>query len=324
VNVIKIERNNTDTVNIRKLFSNVRRISLEENDSSLIGLPGKMLMLRDTLYIADGRNLFRFTDKGRFISKFSKVGRGPGEYYCICDFDIIGNNLYVIDNQPKILAYTLNGTFLGSEELSFFPATICAYDDKNLILSSAYQSDVDKFHILNSKTLEETSSFHPINKAEMNYRHILGQYNFFRKKDNSLLFHEPYDNTVYELNSKGDREYEAFDLFGRNPSEDFMNSEYKNVRDFAMAFNSGNYCCGLNFYTETKGKILFTYKDKNGKKLCLYSRKTHESGQFGYIKLSEDKPAIPVGRLLFSSFYENQIMIGVLNEGNPILYCCNF
>ena len=154
--VVKIQSNYTDTVALEELFPNPREITLEENDSSLISWPGKIMAVNDTIIIADGRKLFRFSEEGKFISVLSRAGRGPGEYYRICDYDVRGNRLYIIDDQPKLLMYSLDGTFIKSEKLSFFPATICVYDDNNLILTSAYQSEVDKYHIVSAETLKET------------------------------------------------------------------------------------------------------------------------------------------------------------------------
>jgi len=72
---------------------------------------------QDKIYIFDREQrdcLFIYNRDGKFIKKFSKQGRGPGEYMGISDFEInpFNNNLEILQADGQYYTYDSSGNFL--------------------------------------------------------------------------------------------------------------------------------------------------------------------------------------------------------------------
>ena len=176
---IRIEDNFKETVDLYDIMSRPERLVLSNPDTVVVGAIKKIIADAGRFYLSDGMSIHVYTDEGAFLFKIDRRGRGPGEYFDIMDFCLCDNGIYIIDRSPKLLKYGLDGQPESSVSLDFFPATVCASADGFLCLSSAYQSEVDKFHTYSPRTLERHSSFFPIDKAEMTYRHFMNQQTFF-------------------------------------------------------------------------------------------------------------------------------------------------
>ena len=91
-------------ITLSKIASSSEIIPLETNDSILIGEIKKILCENNYIYISDGRTLFKFNDKGYFISKINKIGTGPDEYTSITDFQICSNDkVWILSRKDKRL-----------------------------------------------------------------------------------------------------------------------------------------------------------------------------------------------------------------------------
>jgi hypothetical protein len=71
-------------------FNSIDIIPLETTPESLIWEIKKIFFIDSGVYIFDGKQsqVLLFDNKGKFISKIGKKGRGPGEYIHIQDFTI--------------------------------------------------------------------------------------------------------------------------------------------------------------------------------------------------------------------------------------------
>lgn len=114
-----------------------------------------------------------------------------------------------------IIKYNHQGDYITSTILDYHPASINIVNDKNFIITSAYQSDEDKFIIYDCNTLNKLYSFLPINQKQTTWRHIYGQSNFYHFND-EILFHEPMDNCIYQVRNSSLTPRLQFDILGRN------------------------------------------------------------------------------------------------------------
>ena len=98
------------SIDLKNIFSTVsfQTIALETNANCLIGEVTKMVSRNDTIFIVDkiSKSIFLFNDKGKFLSKICREGRGPQEYLNFSDVFIGDNHILVIDNyQFKVCCY---------------------------------------------------------------------------------------------------------------------------------------------------------------------------------------------------------------------------
>ena len=299
---VYIRENKVYEIKAEDLFSKIRYIGLDYIESHPIGNIKKTYLHNDTLFISDGRTIFQYDLNGHYLQSLNRRGRGPEEYYNIMDFTVDDKYLYIVDQNKKILLYTTNNEFVQTSRLDFFPASLWPFGEYEFLLTSAYQDDVDKFHIYDNRTLQRVSSFCPINKAEMNYRHIINQKNFYMIGDR-LLFHEPMNNTVYAIDSTMEISpvYE-FSLCGKNPPSAFWTQKFTSIMDINNQITKEKYCIGIPIYAESPENILLTYRDADKYLMCIYSKENETATQFESIRFSELMPPISIGDLSWNSY----------------------
>ena len=310
---IELKQNLMDTILAEQVFKSVDVITLDLPDSILMGYPSKIIQEGDNIYTSDGTGIFVFNSEGQYIRPISRKGRGPGEHQGILDFTVDGDNVYLIDSSQKLMKYAIDGHFVNSQSIGFFAATIQPLGKGKLVVTSAYQDKGDKFRLFSEATLKETSSYCPVNEAEMKYRQLLCQNSSF-VYDGSLLFHERWNSDVYRLEDDGYNIIYHFDFFGRSIPESFLQAQYSDVVDFSMKLKDKNYCYLLNDYAESDKKILMCMQDNGKTYMCLYDKKSRTSIQFSYIKLKPDSPAFGIGTIP-ANFYSEESMFFSLGEG---------
>ena len=296
-----------------ELFSRIDYISLRFEEDRPVGSVGKVVIKDGTLFLSDGRRVFQYSVDGEYIGALERRGRGPQEYSGIMDFAVDSSHIYLIDRNMKLLKYTLENDFVRGEKLDFFPASIYV-DQGKILLTSAYQNEGDKFCLYDAATLQRERSFQPILKAEMNYRHIMGQSNFYTY-NGRLLYHEPMNNSVYSLDLENCTYTETyrFDLNGHNPPAEFWNQTYANVVEINMTAAERGYSFGLPVFAMTDQYMLFTYRDGDAYRMCLYDRRKGTSRSFDALQFDEKMPAVPVADILFC-FSDGKSLCMVLPE----------
>lgn len=106
------ERELSSIINVKNI------ISLETNDSCLIGNISKIIRKNDCFYIkSKGRPLMRFTGTGKYYGAIGKLGVAPSEYLDITDFDVYEDNVYILEYK-RILVYTNSGNYVRTIPLS--------------------------------------------------------------------------------------------------------------------------------------------------------------------------------------------------------------
>jgi hypothetical protein len=82
-------------------------IPLETNANSIIGELYKGIVTGNDIYVHDFQyhSLLNFDITGKFKKKISEKGRGPEEYLEARDFNVVGDNIYVLDYR-KIHCYS--------------------------------------------------------------------------------------------------------------------------------------------------------------------------------------------------------------------------
>lgn len=96
-------------------------VCLETTDDSMIGDVGKLVIRNGKFYILCKKQsaVFVFDKDGKFLSRAGRVGRGPGEYSDISDFDITPDgDIHINDPlQGKIYVYDKTGGFRYAKQL---------------------------------------------------------------------------------------------------------------------------------------------------------------------------------------------------------------
>jgi hypothetical protein len=104
-------------IDVTSLADSVRYIKLETTDESLIGNIKQVIFYDGLFFIKDNKSasIFVFDQTGKYKSKISKKGRGPGEYVGITRMMIDRKNRQIIlydIHTRKMSYYTFDGKFI--------------------------------------------------------------------------------------------------------------------------------------------------------------------------------------------------------------------
>lgn len=188
------------SIDLKNIFSTVsfQAIALETNANCLIGEVTKMEFRNDTIFIVDkiSKSIFLFNDKGKFLSKIFREGRGPQEYLNFSDVFIGDNHILVIDNyQFKVCCYDFKGKFRYGFDAK--DGSRLAECDGKIFVSTVWgggSSWNDHKMAEFDKTGHLISSYIKMDEVDKNR---MDDYNHFLEKKNGFEYLLPYKNIVY-------------------------------------------------------------------------------------------------------------------------------
>ena len=113
---IFIDLNKTVSQSVNNIFKRVELIPLETNDKSTLAEIKKVVFHNGHYYILNFQKnaIVIFDEKGKFSRKFERIGKGPGEYLGIDDFEInpYTGNLELMQVDGRLMTYSISGDFL--------------------------------------------------------------------------------------------------------------------------------------------------------------------------------------------------------------------
>ncbi|MDR1746987.1 MAG: 6-bladed beta-propeller [Tannerella sp.] len=275
-----------ENINLSEISCGVRYVPLQTDDNCLIGEIDKVRLQNGFIYLSDNKTVFKFTDKGDFVSALNKKGQGPDEYTGITDFiaDEAGNILIL--NNKKIRVYDPRGVMKKSIALPDGASTFVK-DGDNILMYSGYIGYYDglnensyrlKTLDLNTETIVNKQLRMDDKKAK--YLYVLDPANF-SFSDKNIYLSEAYNDTVYQIIDGKAKPALYIDFAGNNIPAPFFNSEYSDIKDFtdnvekySYSRYSGMFMEGQNGYFidfVKNRKLFFCYAYKDGKKATVFN-----------------------------------------------------
>lgn len=197
----------SEMLNLSDLASNVEYIPIQTLDSSLIRYVYDLRTSNDKIFIYTPVEILCFNNKGQYLYKLDKQGRGPEEYQYISDFDLNSvNDLLIILITKKIVFYKVTPKgFVYSKSLILKdqPASIDFSPDQNNILlsyGSSYGNEPFRYLLINldGDTLKAIPNYYKYPKnSKMMF--VAKFENLLFKSDNSLNFKYWLSDTVFTL-----------------------------------------------------------------------------------------------------------------------------
>lgn len=189
---------------IDSIFTFDRFIIPELTEQSVLGIINKVIYKDSVLFILHrNKEITSFDRNERFLSNYSHIGQGPGEYVSIDDFDIKEDTLFIL-TQNNVYNYSMDDVFIKTISL---PNTT-----KSLRILNSGIALNNGFGVGNKKTKDNFSYTYINNGATQNHiefnKQLLG--NTFthqglcskfvsdNSNDNVLTFF-PYNDTIYNV-----------------------------------------------------------------------------------------------------------------------------
>ncbi len=218
-NTIYVDADHSEKVSLFDYFHSIELIPLETTPDVLVASISKVIVHQERYYALDIRQsiIYVFDQKGNFIFKIAKQGKGPGEYSFVQDINInpFSNNLELLSPTGFLYIYDLSGNFIEMKQISytgFHAVHQFAVVDSNIhVFYSMFQPQKVIYYNLNSKKLlhEEFEENQDIGS--------FGSKSFYQYQDNWYFF-RPFHTCVYKIGSRKLEDFFQFD-FGQYTRE---------------------------------------------------------------------------------------------------------
>lgn len=194
-----------DFKHARDLIDGTEMIPLETNSKNLIGSVGKVLIRNGNFYLLDnypGKNgIYRIDSSGTITGSVVRIGRGPGEYKDILDFDVDGNGNIMILNSldGKILVFDSELTYVYSVVPEISINAFAVFCDFIVAVSrrNNYRNPDSKLLYILEKSGKIVDSYFPFSEATTN----TGSMNMLVGHEGKLYINMPYIPVIYSIDT---------------------------------------------------------------------------------------------------------------------------
>jgi hypothetical protein len=209
-------------VNLSEIASDIKYVRLETNAESVIGNVWNVKLSKGKIYVSDNKyTISIFSEDGKFIKKFSRVGRGPEEYVDISTFQVndTDGGIEIMDRSGRIIRYDSDGNFIEVIDKVYQKARSQSFVKiSDFIVSGWYQTSrlegqmefkygvtayVDSLNILSEKITTSLSSMkmQQVNGGMAVYMRIDPPYLIKHKDEVKFMMAEC--DTIFGIDSKG-------------------------------------------------------------------------------------------------------------------------
>jgi hypothetical protein len=270
------------------LFEKIELVPFETTDSSLIGDIGKIVLSDSSIYVLDKtqRSILIFDSSGKFKKKLSKIGKGPGEYVNLADFNVEDDGVIEVLSNYKIIVY--DSSFNLKDEIILPDVAHFFYrlDKENFAL---YHLQAGKrFTIYNSKISKITYS----GIESPKYSRLMPvnpYYSPFSSFGDKIFLKSPFTNRLYKVTSKGlEKHYTFYSDFPidlsdlpRDKDRKFYFEAYLNQTSpyVLTGFFCKNY---IQTYTRVGNDRFYDITNESNNKSIYFEELADRAKYFGY------------------------------------------
>lgn len=314
---IAINPEKSKELDMKTTFSSIEVVPLESSAASLFGRCDKMFFFEEKYYILDKKEacIFIFAADGTFLGNSKdKQGSGPGEYYCIVDFDISKDkHIEVLDVLAyKIKKYDDEFNFLGEVDIpkELYPITSfkCLNNEMYAFyspLSSNTESDkVRVYSFRENRIIDSVNGY--ITNAYLKVG-ATQPYSFY-EFDGDVFFSFPYSNDkLYRID--GNEGYISEKIYYDFGDYSFP---FRNINSHISVFEdiiTGSKKYVFPIYRGENKRFLFTFAMYQEKQYLLLYEKVSKQVHFYSCTFHDGKMLIP------PAFIDNDFLYIVAEQG---------
>lgn len=209
--------------------TSVEFVLLEMTDESLVGDLSTMgtVKVRDgKFYIKDEQQqaIVVFSEKGKYLGKLNAMGRGPEEYHEILDFDVVRNEIAILD-YSRVLFYDAESfEFLRSKLLYDFMASRILADSLYYYFHASNTGAVKTSLIVCDTAMKIRTAL--MESGYEKYKRY-GTVFFCIPTGQGMLYHQDRNDTLFRVTDSALVAAYAFDFGGKRFKDDYMGEQRK-------------------------------------------------------------------------------------------------
>lgn len=281
-------------------------IKLETSTDCLISDITKLEFKDDKIFILDrdGKKMFVFSNKGKYLYNIGELGNGPGEYVDIWDFTFVNGLLYMYDGSTdKYNIYEKNGKFVSY--LSNIPLHHAVLSFGNILyfIGNYLGSDLGDYNLyrydINTKNI---TTYLPYNKKIREESMMWGLKSQVARSKNKSLFTYPRDNILYEADSNGFYPKYKIVFTKYNIPDEMKDQDGFSLFRYAQ---KNNLITGLEYFQNSTNYLIGYFFHANQLKYFVFNKITDELKIAGMFTVNN------MGGLFISNF--------IINENNDFI-----
>jgi hypothetical protein len=298
------------------IYDSISFVKLETRDDAFIGDINKIIAVDGKFIIMDAdqaQSVLVFDDKGRFLNRIGRNGRGPQEYEYPSDItydkyndEIIINN----NNRQMLMFFKLDGTFVKEIPLNFYFGALNVIDSNTIAIyrNNRGNGEDDYNLVLIDREGNVKNQFLPIDRAT-DLLSASCEMAFFLYGD-TLQFSPPYSRIIYALNEDGLLPRYRVNFGDRNIPYRLLKGETS--RDINQEIRDSRNYMYISAYAETTDHLAFRFVYYNGLAYDCYYSKTSGKYIAGAFFINDMYGADTSGR-----FYcvDNNLLVSVIKSG---------
>lgn len=256
--------------------SDVDIIPLDNFDKS--GAPiffreiNKFRFYEDEFYILDfiyGRRVFVFDKTGKFQRFIGFVGEGPGGYKQAMDFDILNNQIKVLD-YGRFLNFEPNGNYLSMDKIDgFIGEKFIKYNEGYAFIGAG--RDADNLVLANNE-LQKESSFFPYHTRALNVMLINPIY---YSPEGDAIYRRQLIDTLFKITDFQRPVPYLYVDFKQKKSN--INELLNSSQPEQSIANARSQYCNIFDFHETKDYKYLAFFVEGEAWVCIYSNKSKKS-----------------------------------------------
>ncbi|WP_106828914.1 6-bladed beta-propeller [Parabacteroides pacaensis] len=352
VEIIKVNPNNSDSINLSSLISVIEVVPLETNTTSLLAEIAKLEIDDNQYFILNSQDklVYVYDEDGKFCRVIGSRGNGPGELQFPKCFSLLKKDkeVWIVDNFSSFSKYDYKGNFKEKIDFHLFFSDFIILDKENLCFHASklhnYINEKEpscwNLWMKDSKS-EKLKTYFPFSSSIYpNGGMYFDTKTPFNIHKDTILYHYAFSDTIYQINKSKVLPRYLIDFgtykskvdLGNLPGKEALNymTTQKNEAFYIQDVLEGNSFIKFKYLMNSKMWDAFFFKEKqlviNGivKNDILGATikfiKTSGNKLIGYIEPHE----IIITNKTASFLPEKtiQLLQEVKKDSNPILIIC--
>jgi len=281
--IISIHHKIKDKALISEFAQSIKYIPLTTSDEVLIDEIIRIINSDKNIYVADKSTLYKFSDKGLFVSKIAKKGSGAGEYNSISDFQIDKEGkAWILSRTNKALyQFSWEGELIKTIDLDCQVSNIFLIDNNimALYLGNETENNNCRLWVINLEINEVIGTYLDIDKNKSKYLHVKSN-NHFSSTAKHTYFYELFNDTIYSITTNGVIAKNYFEIEGKNIPKSFYEKPYSDIMDFFQNLFKHSYAYGAAGFLENDNKYLYSYLYEKKYYMNIYEKNSSSSYSF--------------------------------------------
>lgn len=253
-----------------------------DESNFILGMIEDLIVSDSCIYVKSNNTLSCYDmDTGRFHRRYSRPGRGHGEYLKIWDFGVMDKEVFIYDiDSKKTLFFSCYGQYVRSIEHSKI-AQDCPFQSLHPLFSDSLFIGKRVFGMPNTPELSfydrQLHYLKPIGIGQLRSGIKLWR-QFYNGSDSDVLYNKYFSNDIWSISKNSHRI--KYHIVFNNRNLPSLEDEYDYVQLLANDNTSKEYCIIMGNFLESDSIFGFQFISKGNRYYAIFEKSSGQTRVF--------------------------------------------